>query len=81
MRDTSIPSPPPAEVHWSSSELALNHAAQLHAEYIARMQDAGARLANGVRNAVNVQRLSVGQVAHVTGLDEGLIRDLLGDVS
>jgi hypothetical protein len=81
MRDSLIPSPPRASADWSSSELALNHVAHLHAESVARMQDAGARLASGVRNAVNVHQLGVTEVAVITGLDERLIQDLLGDVA
>jgi hypothetical protein len=45
------------------------------------MQDAGAQLAGGVRDAVKVRRLSVPHVAHVTGLDEGLIKELLGEAA
>lgn len=79
MRDSLIPNPPDANDDWSSTELALNHAARLHAEYVGRMQEAGAQLARRVRDAVNVQRLSVSHVAHITGLDEQLIKDLIGD--
>ncbi|HEY1458021.1 MAG TPA: hypothetical protein VGF15_05845 [Solirubrobacteraceae bacterium] len=81
MRDSSIPCPPDANEDWSSTDLALNHAAHLHAEYVGRMQDAGAQLARRVRDAVNVQRLSVPHVAHITGLDEELIENLLGRAS
>lgn len=43
------------------------------------MQEAGAQLARRVRDAVNVQCLSISHVAHITGLDEQLIQNLVGD--
>lgn len=79
MRDSLIPNPPDASDDWSSTELALNHAAHLHAEHVGRMQEAGAQLARRVRDAVNVQRLSVAHVARITGLEEQLIHSLVGE--
>lgn len=79
MRDPSVPHPPTASNDWSSTDLALNHAAQLHAESVNRMQAAGAQLASHVRHAVDVQRLSVDRVATVTGLEQQLVAELVGD--
>jgi hypothetical protein len=81
MRDSSIPHPPIAQSDWSYTEAALNHAARLHAESVSRMQAAGAQLASHVRHAVDVQRLSVDRVATVTGLEERLVADLIGEAA
>jgi len=43
------------------------------------MQAAGAQLAGHVRHAVRVQHLSVDRVAGLTGLEEQLVADLVGE--
>jgi hypothetical protein len=43
------------------------------------MQAAGAQLAGHVRHAVRVKRLSVERVADLTGLEQQLITDLIGE--
>jgi hypothetical protein len=78
MRDPSVPCPPDPDTSWPSADLALNHAARLHAESVIRMQVAGAQLASQVRHAVDVQQLSVERVAVLTGLERQLISDLVG---
>jgi hypothetical protein len=81
MRDSSIPHPPVADGDWAPVDLALNHAAHVHAESVSRMQAAGAQLAGHVRHAVRVQRLSVDRVADLTGLEQQLVADLVGERS
>lgn len=79
MRDRSIPAPPDPDSKWPQTYLALNHAAHMHAESVARMQAAGAQLASHVRHAVGVQQLSVDRVAALTGLERELVADLVGE--
>jgi hypothetical protein len=58
---------------------ALNQAAHEHANLVDGMRLAGLKLADHVRQAVEIERLSVTEVAHLTGLDEQLVQVIVGD--
>lgn len=68
--------PPASDVTWSAAELELNYMAQVHAERLRQVHEAGGQLVDRVREAVTGDGLDAERVAEVTGLDVTIVREM-----